>query len=159
MQQYFTGKHDQGHLEEERYTETPLSEDKQHGLAACYLPKQQPLSKSLPTALRAFIPDSVGSRFLWCVRLTFYQTTRGQPTQDGSLLREIYSRAEEATDLSFTVQHVGDYRLPNPIIRQTYSCSDLTDVSPYTLPTQWPQHDAATFLTYSLHAAESFLRS
>ena len=63
MQQCFTGMHDQGHLEEERYTEIALSEDKQHDLAA-YLPKQQTLSKSLPNALRAFNPDGVGSRFL-----------------------------------------------------------------------------------------------
>ena len=64
MQQSFTGMDDQGHLEEERYLEIALSEDKQHDLTACYLQKQQPLSKSLPSALRAFNPDGVGSSFL-----------------------------------------------------------------------------------------------
>jgi len=64
MQQCFTGMHDQGHFEEKRYTKTALSEDKQHDLTACYLPKRQPMSKSLPNALGAFNPDGVGSRFL-----------------------------------------------------------------------------------------------
>jgi hypothetical protein len=80
--------HDQGHSEE-RYTETALSDDKQRDLTA-YLPKRHPLSKSLPNALRAFNPDGVGSRYLSCVRLTFYQTPRGHPTQDGSRLRTIF---------------------------------------------------------------------
>ena len=64
MQQCFTGMHDQGHLVEESYTETALSEDKKHDLTACYLPKPQTLSKPLPNAFRAFNPDSVGSSFL-----------------------------------------------------------------------------------------------
>ena len=64
MQQCFTGTHDQGHLKEERYIEISLSEDKQHDLTSCYLPKRQPLSKPLPNALRAFNPDGVGSSFL-----------------------------------------------------------------------------------------------